>query len=366
MSQGQLALQIEADHQLVAIITVIDPKWVGRKARLQIEHVAHVKGYASPIHNRRSLLKQTLHLRAGEQRITVRLEPGQYAQTGTKLDLRFEAELTVDDGVLIDSKLHATCTTPSHTRPPQQSCPKVVVEPPDRFAFWSNLRAIPLHNRFLVLGLAVVAGLIIAVNTVVGIHDQSVAHSQTWFYAQQNSKGESQSPFLASLTTSGLLGGLVWFAMRHQLRRYMRLELKRGGSRIDPHTVWEAARIISGQARVALEDVLLRVVAYNLECGQYSTGSGKDRKTHRFRLPCRAVVLWEQRIAHLPAGQPLESALQGMVVFAPIFEELLPPCPIGSTHGIALEWELQLLHPEFVDQEILGAADLVHAADFRP
>lgn len=365
-SKGQLGLQIEADHRLVASVAVFDPKWVGRRAQLQIEHVAQVKGRSSPIHARRTLLQQTLHLRAGEQQITVRLEPGQYAHTGQQLDLRFEAELCVDDGVLFDSTLHAACSTPSYTRAPQASCPKVLVEPPDRFSFWANLKAIPLHNRFIVLGLAVVAGLIIAINTVVGIHDQSVAPSQTWFYAQQNSDGEAQSPFLAALITSGILGGLVWFAMRSQLRRYMRLELRRGGPRIDPDTAWEAARIISGQARVALEGVLLRVVAYNLECGQYSTGSGKDRKTHRFREPIRAVLLWEQRIAHLAAGQPLQSVLEGAVVFAPIFEALLPPCSIGSSHGIALEWELQLIHPEFVDHEIEGATDLVRAADFRP
>ena len=49
--------------------------------------------------------------------------------------------------------------------------------------------------------------------------------------------------------------------------------------------------------------------------------------------------------------------LDGHVDFEPIFTELLPPQLISDTHGIDVVWEVQLLHPDFVDQELIGPAE---------
>ena len=37
---------------------------------------------------------------------------------------------------------------------------------------------------------------------------------------------------------------------------------------------------------------------------------------------------------------------------------------IGKTHGLDIHWEIQLLHPEFVDQELVGPTGLFHYEHF--
>jgi hypothetical protein len=41
-----------------------------------------------------------------------------------------------------------------------------------------------------------------------------------------------------------------------------------------------------------------------------------------------------------------------------MFGALYPPLMVGKEHGIQVKWEVQLLHPEFVDQEVVRADEL--------
>ena len=78
-----------------------------------------------------------------------------------------------------------------------------MVEPPDAFDFFANLKAIPFHNQILTMILAVVGAIVVAVNTLVGIHDQLVPEPNTLLYSHYDTDGDSVSPFINSLTTSG-------------------------------------------------------------------------------------------------------------------------------------------------------------------
>ena len=76
------------------------------------------------------------------------------------------------------------------------------------------------------------------------------------------------------------------------------------------------------------------------------------------------MVLYDQRISLIPAGAPVESYFGGEIVFEPMFAALYPPQMIGSGHGVALHWEVQLIHDEFVDQELVCPSDCFSWRDF--
>ena len=54
----------------------------------------------------------------------------------------------------------------------------------------------------------------------------------------------------------------------------------------------------------------------------------------------------------------------GAVRFEPLFRSLYPPQEAGSSHGLSVYWEVQLLHDELVDQEIVCRDDCFEWEDF--
>ena len=111
----------------------------------------------------------------------------------------------------------------------------------------------------------------------------------------------------------------------------------------------------------------MRVVASNLECGQYIRGSGTNQRTVSFTEPIRGVVLFEKTVDHIPARAPIGTYFNDRFSFTPMFELLYPPVKISSSHGLKVHWEVQLIHPEFIDQELVGPDGLFSYEDFlRP
>jgi len=106
---------------------------------------------------------------------------------------------------------------------------------------------------------------------------------------------------------------------------------------------------------VELKRAVLRVVACNLEKGQYVRGSGTNRRTITLAEPFQAVLLFEQLAVTILRKQPIEDYFEGDVEFAPMFDALYPPAMVSDTHGIDVHWEVQLLLDQLVDQELKGS-----------
>lgn len=345
------------------VITVDDPELLGHDADLVLALRAEVKD-SRPVNSERELFATQVHLAGPRVEVPV---PASalccYSYDGSRVRLALRAELSIDDGILFDSKAETEPELAFPDRPQVRDDPEALIEPADAFDFAENFQAIPLRNREIVTVLMAVALLVAGVNTLLGLHDQLAPEGATYFYSHVDSDGDSQSPLFNSLVFSGAAGGLLWLAIRAQLRRYMRFEL----AFADPlrrHTTVPARSLVRGVARCDLEDVTVRVVAANRERGQFKRGSGTDERTVSFETPVRAVLLYERRLRRVPAGAPVETYLDGEVGFEPMFAALYPPVAVGSHHGIDVVWEVQLLHPDFVDQEVSGDCDGLVYEDF--
>ncbi len=237
-----------------------------------------------------------------------------------------------------------------------------LIEPKDKYSLAANLRAIPPKNRLIARAIILIGSIFLGFNTLLGLHDQMVPESQAYYYDKSGADG-GESPMMKSLFGSGGFGLFLFIALRKQLSKYMSFELK-PSTTPKPDQPLAASDFIQGVARVDLKQTLVRVVACNLECGQYTRREGTKTRTVTFRTPFRAVTLYEKHLAHVPAGVPIENYLDGEIDFPRLFASLYPPLMLDSHHGIDVHWEVQLIHPEFVDQERKGNNAFFSYKDF--
>ena len=133
---------------------------------------------------------------------------------------------------------------------------------------------------------------------------------------------------------------------------------------ITRNTCLPISQLVSGKSKIDLKNMTLRVVACNMEMGQYIRGSGSNRRTVSFNEPVRPIILYSERVSHIPARQEIGNHFPGEVNFGPMFKALYPPLEISESHGLAVYWEVQLLHDEFIDHELEGPAHKIVESDF--
>lgn len=353
----QASVQREGELGCVVQLVVTEPGLAGKSGTLKVEQLAHVKR-SSPVHARKTLAEKRFQLAYGLNRIPIgNVVEELFTYTGNKLDLKLTAHIEIDDGVIFDTELELdlgqACRLPARKAVPDHAG---VHSPKDRFNFIANLRAIPAKARVIVIWLMIIGLPVILFNAALGVRDQFVPESQVYFYDHSDSDGEGESPLMKALMGSGAAGFAIWMAIRRQLQKYMRFEAKMPPGQLGRDLRIRASDMIEGEARIALQHATARIVAYNREHGQYTKTEkqGKSSKTvtKNFTENGRGVVLYEQALAYVPPNMPLKDFLEGDVDFRPLFEALYPPYRLNSTHGLSLQLEAQLIHPEFVDHDI--------------
>ena len=351
-------------------VWVRDPDLVGKRAHLRILQRARVKR-SSPVHHEKVLLERDLELGHGQNRVELgTMLDDAFVYVGENLDLELTGTLKVDDGVLFDTSvdidLGRVCRLPP--RSVAKDAAKAVHSPRDRFDFFANLRAIPPSARAKVLWLLIVGIPIVVGNALLGTRDQFVPESRVWFYDHSGSDGDSESPLMKALMGSGAAGAAIWALVLAQLRGYMTFSATRPDGRVRRDTRWQPGAMVSGQARVPLQQSTLRVVAYNREHGQYrkTEKNGKSSRTvsKDFVSDACGVVLYQRLLPHVPANVDLKGYLDGDAELRGVFESLYPPTMLGDKHGLSIQFEVQLLHPEFVDQEVILGNVTLEADDF--
>ena len=178
--------------------------------------------------------------------------------------------------------------------------------------------------------------------------------------------GSDGSIFIAVVFIIFLLILIVclWLWQKNSFfRSYMSVSLRQIPA-ITRSTCLPISQLVSGKSEIDLKNMTLRVVACNMEMGQYIRGSGSNRRTVSFEEPVRPIILYSERVGHIPARQEIGNHFPGEVDFGPMFKALYPPLEISETHGLAVYWEVQLLHDEFIDHELKGPVDSIEVTDF--
>ena len=363
--KATMTFEVDENRDVVDVrIQIISQDSMNRDASFVLSHRVRVKD-SDPVHNGNVLYQH--NFRTDDRTVTFTVPTSKfsgYCYNGSQIEIEYQGVLKIDDAIFFDTKVTEEVTYKVLKKPKLRRNAENLIEPKDHFNLFTNLRAIPIQHQISTLGLLFAGLIVIAINTIIGVHDQLSLESQTYLYSHRDSDGDSSSPLGKSLVGSGAAGAAIWFAMRRHLRQYMKFNFHRLPTRIDCATSLPVNQLVYGRSRVDLNNVTLRVVACNLEKGQYMRGSGSDRRRVSFSEPVQGVLLYQKTVKTIPAKKPVENYFPGEVKFKPMFDGLYPPTRVTATHGLFVYWEVQLLLDKLVDQELVGSTDPMRTEDF--
>jgi hypothetical protein len=346
-------------------------------ARMEVRHERGIPEEAT-LHSRR------LALAGGTQDLPLPSHLAAFDYHGREIALRLSLRLTDPKGKLLaETRLRDEETGVLASRPKLAESPEALMNPEDRYSFFANLRALPAGSQLAVAVLGFGLWLLAGLNVLVGAHDQWVAEPQLSEMQRLSlrlegrhdelnrprvkpyvyGKGTRRVPIIDSAQNSIMISLLAWFLVRQRLPRYGDFHLYlflpplRRGTRI------AARRLVRGRSNVDLFNLTVRVVAANLECWKRKAGAGENTDKE-VRSPVRAVSLYERSLPYVPAGSSIGDLLKDDVDFTPMFRALYPPLMVTATHGLELAWQVQLLHPELVDQVLPGPTSMLRFRDF--
>lgn len=346
-------------------------------ARMEVRHERGIPEETT-LHSRR------LALGAGTQDVPLPSHLAAFDYHGREIALRLSLRLTDPKGKLLaETRLRDEESGLLASRPKLAESPPALMNPEDKYSFFANLRALPLGSQLAVAVLGFGLWLLAGLNVLVGAHDQWVAEPQLSQMERFNleiegrhdelnrvrvapylyGKGRRRVPIIDAAQNSIMVSLLAWFLVRQRLPRYGDFHLFLFLPPVRPGTRIAARRLVRGRSHVDLFDLTVRVVAANLECWKRKAGVG-EKVDKEVRSPVRAVKLYERNVPYVPAGSSIGEFLKDDVDFTPMFRALHPPLMVSATHGLELAWQVQLLHPEFVDQVLPGPTSMLRFRDF--
>jgi hypothetical protein len=342
-------------------IKVKDSSLIGKKATFSIKREVTVKD-SRPVHDSKDLRKIPFTLSASQKfhisAAVMKKAAGSFPYSGSKIKIQTLAEVKVTTAFFFNSTTrfslsnHTASEFP--TRAKVKNNAKQLIDPKDSFNFFKNLISIPAENQIATILLFIFGAALIVLNLIIGYHDQMAPEHMTWLYSHYDSDGDKSSPIVKAFTGCGAIATVVWLVIKKQLQKYMAFHFRSRISKINRESRVNIGKLVTGRSRVDLIDPVLRVVACNMEKGQYIRGHGSNRRTVSFSHPNRAVLLYSRRIPIIPKGAPIHNYFNEEFSFKPMFQALYPRQMVSESHGLDLVWEIQLIVDDLVDQELIG------------
>jgi hypothetical protein len=347
-----------------AHIKVLDRKLLGHDAKFKL--IAKVEVHDKRPVNETKVLFETALAKSLVSEQLVKIPAAKlniFSYKGKMIDITISTQIVIDDAVFFDTKVSEEQQMKLAEKPKVRTLAEKMIDPEDVFDFFANLKAIPSHNQLITLSLLIAGLAIIGTNMLIGVIDQFSLSGSTIFYDHVDADGEYESPFFKALMGSGAIGVGVWYLIKGQLRKYMQFHFTRL-TKIKRGKEYKVSELVNGRSRVPLINVKIRIVACNMEKGQYTRRRGTDDETVSFEEPMRGVMLYEKKISFVPARVPIKTYLNDTFSFDSMFSSLYPPFMISDSHGVDVHWEVQLLHPKYIDHELIGRKNLFDYHDF--
>lgn len=268
-----------------------------------------------------------------------------YSYQGPQITIELVCRVVVDDGILWDTTVDQAFAYDPFPHPKASGSAQALAEPEDQYDFFKNLYSLPPGRR-LAAGLVAVVGLgVIAGHGFVALHDM-VATRRTAILYSEAPVGMILQLFLT------IFGALItWAIVRHLLGGYVSLTATPPREPLHRGSEVRVRDLIQARALGDIDGMRVRVIACNQEKGQYRRGSGTNTRTVSFARPTRGVVLYDKTLGRVRAGTDLAMDLMEPLDLEPMFDALYPPQAIGTTHGMDVLFEVQLLHDDLVDRK---------------
>lgn len=341
------------DKKLKSTIDINDSSLYGKKATFRLISKVNVID-SRAVDSTKILFKKNFVIDSSIHDLIIDLTKYKnFSYRWSMINIDLIVEVVVDDSIFFDTKVTSKIQQALFIKPQVYSNSKSIIDPKDNFNLKDNLKAIPFDAMAFVFGLSILWGIVIIINVIVWAHDQFVNDAQTYFYSHYNSDWESSSPLFNSLSTSWAIWAWIWFMIKSQLRRYMTFVFKKTKFLWDRIQKYRIKDIVTWKSRVDLKDVVLKIVACNMEKWQYKRWSWTKTRTVSFTNPVRAISLYEEKIDFIPKNTDISEYLKWEVSFENMYKTLYPEQIISSSHWLTIHFEVQLIHNKFIDQELI-------------
>ena len=353
--------KIKIEHKIenwkLKCIIISDNSLYWKKATLKLISKINVKDYR-PVNNKKVLYKTDFIINLDLNNVIFLdlKNYKNYSYEWNMININLFTELKVDDSLFFDTLINKKIQESLLKKPDVKkiNLSQSIIDPKDNFNLIDNIKVIPTNAMFKVLWLSIIWSIIILINTFIWIHDQFVWEASTYFYSHYDSDWDSNSPLINSLLWSWILWIGIWKMMKTQLRRYMKFALNKIKFNEAIDNIYNIKDIIKWKSRVDLKNVELRIVACNIEKGQYKRWSWTTTRTVSFSEPLRAIIIYKKKIDLIPKKTDIREYLSWEFSFEEMYRTLYPEQKISNTHWIFVHWEIQLLHNKFIDQELIG------------
>lgn len=177
---AQLDLRLDPhDHTLRVQLVTADSELIGKEATLSIAVHFEVND-SRAINKQHEVYRETFTLSGSTHTLHIPADKiSTFSYAGKMINIIPRAHVRIDDGIIFDTKISEEVEIALGWKPRIGTGAHRLVEPEDAFCFATNFQAIPLKNKIAFLMLAGIAGVLIAINTIVGVHDQLVPEHQT-------------------------------------------------------------------------------------------------------------------------------------------------------------------------------------------
>lgn len=108
--------------------------------------------------------------------------------------------------------------------------------------------------------------------------------------------------------------------------------------------------LFKGISRVELENVTVKLYAYNKEqTGFMTINSEYNRRHFQNQSYIKNSLIYSKKIDRIPANTPIEDLFNDPISFKPLFKQLYPPLYINEDSYLSINLKLQLKHPSYKD-----------------
>jgi len=331
-------------------LQVLNKKILGHDARFQIIRKVIVLD-SRPVNSEQIIYEEPFHLNSDSASFRVQLKDlNSYDYSGQLIRITLIAKCIVNDGFIFDSKHSIDFQIQYEPNQHATKDAELLIQPKDDYNMLHNYRVLPTANKIYIILALILSIPLVFISLLSGLMSQfSSVHILSFI----NSDSAIWAIIVGVIFAIG-----IWFFIGYQLKKYMTFKFKKLSGLVQQNSRIAVRDLIKGKSTIALNNITLRVVACNMEHGQYTRRDGTRTRTVSFHNPFRGVILYEKLISNIPPKIQIDLFFNGDCDFSKVYASLYPPQMNGRSHGIDIYWEVQLIHPEFVDQELIGKNDL--------
>ena len=283
-----------------------------------------------------------------------------FAYHGSKVDITCQAEVVVDDAIFFDSKVRQTVPLPrlELSDVGLAANPSEALDPHDTISFFRNFMVISFKQKLAWIATFTTFILGLVGNFFLALYDTFVAANPLVYSSEVNI-----GLFAAGI--GAFVGGTAFSALNKKiLRTYKIANLTANPPMIAKGRRYRLSDFLEATSSTNLQDVTLRLVVANQECGQYWRGSGTDRRRVTFSQPSRALVLFEKTTAVVFKRADIETYFNDRFDLDQAFDGMVPHSMISDTHGVKFVAVIQIMVGDLADTTLELPFEMWNRSDF--